>query len=113
MPSGGTIKIQCEAAGFPEPFINWRLNWGHVCDEPRCLASNEKGLGVLTIKNARLSDSGAYSCEALNSKGRLFALPDSIVTVYDSGRNPGNYIVHKLKISNTYFIRFINYRTRL
>jgi hypothetical protein len=84
-----------------------------VCDEPRCLASNEKGLGVLTIKNARLSDSGVYSCEALNSKGRLFALPDSIVTVYDSGRNPGNYIVHKLKISNTYFIRFINYRTRL
>lgn len=89
---GGTIRIECEAAGFPEPYINWRLNWGHVCEEPRCTSESKNGFGVLTIKNAQLSDAGAYSCEALNSKGRLFAIPDAIVRVYDSGRRPGIFI---------------------
>ena len=80
---GGTVRIECEASGFPAPFINWRLNWGHVCEEPRCFSSNENGKGVLTITDARITDSGAYSCEALNSKGRVFAIPDAFVTVYD------------------------------
>ena len=57
------------------------MNWGHVCEAPRCLTTNENGRGVLTIKNAQRSDAGAYSCEALNSKGRVFAVPDAIVTV--------------------------------
>ena len=83
---GGTIRIECEAAGFPSPFINWRLNWGHVCEEPRCFSSNENGKGVLTITDARLTDSGAYSCEALNSKGRVFAIPDAIATVVNNGK---------------------------
>ncbi len=82
---GGTLKIECAADGFPEPFINWRLNWGHVCEEPRCYSTSVKGRGTLTITNARASDAGAYSCEALNSKGRLFAIPDGILSVYDSG----------------------------
>lgn len=76
-----TIRVECEASGFPAPFINWRLNWGHVCEEPRCTITNENGKGVLTINNARLEDAGAYSCEALNSKGRVFAVPDAIVYV--------------------------------
>jgi heparan sulfate proteoglycan 2 (perlecan) len=29
---GQTLKIECRATGFPTPFINWRLNWGHVCE---------------------------------------------------------------------------------
>jgi hypothetical protein len=73
--------MECEASGFPSPYINWRLNWGHICDEPRCFSTNENGKGVLTITDARLSDAGAYSCEALNSKGRVFAIPDAIVNV--------------------------------
>nr|XP_006821841.1 PREDICTED: basement membrane-specific heparan sulfate proteoglycan core protein-like [Saccoglossus kowalevskii] len=39
------------------------------------------GLGVLTIKDVHESDSGAYTCEAMNNKGYLFALPDAIVIV--------------------------------
>jgi hypothetical protein len=80
---GGTIRIECEATGFPAPFINWRLNWGHVCEEPRCFSTTENGKGVLTVTDARYTDAGAYSCEALNSKGRVFAIPDAIVTVVD------------------------------
>ena len=82
---GQTLKIECEATGFPAPFINWRLNWGHVCEEPRCFSTNENGKGVLTITDAQVSDAGAYSCEALNSKGRVFAVPDAIVSVLITG----------------------------
>jgi hypothetical protein len=84
---GGTLHIECEATGFPHPYINWRLNWGHVCEEPRCFSTQDQGKGVLTVTDAELLDSGAYSCEALNSKGRVFAVPDAIVTVTD-GRRP-------------------------
>lgn len=78
---GATFRIECHAAGFPVPFINWRLNWGHVCEEPRCYASNENGRGVLVVTDARSYDAGAYSCEAINSNGREFAIPDTIVEI--------------------------------
>jgi hypothetical protein len=83
---GSTFTIECQAAGFPEPFINWRLNWGHVCEEPRCHSTNENGKGVFTVNEARLSDAGAYSCEAINSEGRVFAVPDAIVYVILGGK---------------------------
>jgi hypothetical protein len=78
---GGTFKIDCIAEGFPIPYINWRLNWGHTCEEPRCYATNDNGHGVFTVTNTQFSDQGAYSCEAINSEGRVFAVPDSIVYV--------------------------------
>lgn len=78
---GGTFRIECHATGFPSPFINWRLNWGHVCDEPRCYATNEQGKGVFTVTDVRYSDAGAYSCEAINNMGRTFAVPDCIVSI--------------------------------
>jgi len=80
---GGSFKIECKAEGFPGPYINWRLNWGHTCeDEPRCYSTNlNNGNGIFTVTDARLSDAGAYSCEAINTMGRIFAIPDTLVTV--------------------------------
>jgi hypothetical protein len=43
--------------------------------------SNNDGSGVLTILKAQLSDSGAYSCEAINNQGREIYPHDAIVTV--------------------------------
>jgi hypothetical protein len=37
--------------------------------------------GVLTILNVNANDAGAYSCEALNNQGFIFAIPDAIVNV--------------------------------
>ena len=92
---GGTIEISCKASGFPEPFINWRLNWGHVCEEPRCFSQTVNGVGKLTITDAVREDAGAYSCEALNSKGRRFAVPDAILTVQQSNEpRPCNCFNH-------------------
>jgi hypothetical protein len=39
------------------------------------------GSSVLIILKARISDSGAYSCEAINNQGREIYPYDAIVTV--------------------------------
>ncbi|XP_074655735.1 basement membrane-specific heparan sulfate proteoglycan core protein-like [Tubulanus polymorphus] len=78
---GDTVTIYCEATGVPTPLIIWRLNWGHIPDPPRVTQTSEGGRGVLTITNAMENDQGAYTCEAMNSKGLIFATPDAIVTV--------------------------------
>lgn len=90
--AGQILILECTARGSPAPYINWRLNWGHVCgdgsDNGRCqmaqaIDPNDPHLvtGTLTIRDVRESDGGAYSCEALNNQGFLFAVPDAIVNV--------------------------------
>lgn len=37
--------------------------------------------GTLTVRNVNAKDGGAYSCEALNNQGFIFAIPDAIVNV--------------------------------
>ena len=87
-----TIVITCVASGFPQPFINWRHNWGHVCTEPRCIIQNyPNGTGTFTINNVQSGDAGAYSCEIINVIGRIFAV-DTIVTIID-----GKYWTSPLK----------------
>ena len=89
---GQTLTIQCTARGSPAPYINWRLNWGNVCgdgsDNGRCqmaqsIDANDPSLvtGTLTVRNVNAGDGGAYSCEALNNQGFIFAIPDAIVNV--------------------------------
>ncbi|GFO45203.1 basement membrane-specific heparan sulfate proteoglycan core protein, partial [Plakobranchus ocellatus] len=77
----GTFSIICEAVGTPTPLIVWRLNWGNIPTGPRVTVTNYQGRGVLTIRNARLEDAGAYTCEALNNKGSIFAVPDALIIV--------------------------------
>ncbi|KAL1246061.1 Basement membrane proteoglycan [Trichinella spiralis] len=84
----GSDEIGCAAPvcvqlpqRVPTPYINWRLNWGPTCGQPRCVQTSDQGFGKLVIKGAREEDQGAYTCEAINSKGRILATPDAIVTV--------------------------------
>ncbi|XP_070560394.1 uncharacterized protein [Ptychodera flava] len=82
VPVGGTVRLECEAEGIPTPIISWRLNWGHIPGPAqRVIATTEDGKGVLTITDAREEDSGAYTCEAMNNKGYVFAIPDGVVVV--------------------------------
>ena len=73
-----TFAINCTAMGIPTPEVIWRLNWGHVPDKCRqtstpTLVGNNRALGVLECPDAQVYDQGAYSCEAINSKGSCFA----------------------------------------
>uniref|UniRef100_A0A1I8AA30 Basement membrane-specific heparan sulfate proteoglycan core protein n=1 Tax=Steinernema glaseri TaxID=37863 RepID=A0A1I8AA30_9BILA len=81
VPVGSNFKLTCRAVAVPEAYINWRLNWGPVCDPPRCLQQSEGGVGTLTVNNAQPMDEGAYSCEAINVRGRVLATPDCIVRI--------------------------------
>lgn len=78
---GGTFKLTCRAVAVPDAYISWRLNWGPVCKPPRCIQSSERGIGVLTVTNVQPADQGAYTCEAINVKGRVLATPDCIVRI--------------------------------
>lgn len=40
-----------------------------------------EGVGVIEIRDAQLSDAGAYTCEAINNQNSVFGNPDIIVTV--------------------------------
>jgi len=81
LAEGETLVIECEAVGVPTPIIVWRLNWGHVGEPPRVSTTTDDGQGKITIRNVRKEDEGAYTCEALNNKGSIFAQPDTILIV--------------------------------
>ncbi|VDP01134.1 unnamed protein product [Soboliphyme baturini] len=78
---GERAVLECRAVGVPTPYINWRLNWGKTCGPPRCTQTSEHGHGILVISNANTFDQGVYTCEALNSKGRLLVTPDAVLKV--------------------------------
>lgn len=76
---GATFQITCIAVGVPTPLISWRLNWGHI--PSNCVSKSENGVGTLTCENVQEFNQGAYSCEALNTKGNVLAVPDTILIV--------------------------------
>ncbi|XP_039497795.1 basement membrane-specific heparan sulfate proteoglycan core protein isoform X32 [Drosophila santomea] len=73
------LELTCVATGTPTPTIVWRLNWGHVPD--KCESKSYGGTGTLRCPDMRTQDSGAYSCEIINTRGTHFVNPDTIVTV--------------------------------
>lgn len=78
---GETVTVVCTAVGNPTPIISWRLNWGNIPPGPRVSVTSENGRGTVTIRDARQSDQGAWSCEAINSKDSVLAVPDTILVV--------------------------------
>lgn len=86
---GETFEITCTAVGVPTPEIVWRLNWGHI--PPKCRTTSDNGYGTLTCPNIQVEDQGAYSCEVINIKGTVFAVPDTILVVNRNAVCPAGY----------------------
>ena len=111
---GETVEIICEAIGVPAPLIVWRLNWGHTAPAPRVTSTTEKlqdtsawgqsgivvSRGKITIRQARVEDEGAYTCEAINSKGTIFAVPDTILYVKRKCKFGIVWLMFKNSVSN-------------
>lgn len=81
MEVNGTFTIICEAMGVPTPLIVWRLNWGNIPAGDRVTVTSVEGRGILTVRNAIFEDAGAYTCEAINNRGSIFAIPDANIIV--------------------------------
>lgn len=63
----------------------------HLCQTNvphRVSIVSEAGQGTLTIRDVKEADQGAYTCEAINTLGMVFGIPDSILTVTRPGRQP-------------------------
>ncbi|XP_051515995.1 basement membrane-specific heparan sulfate proteoglycan core protein isoform X1 [Myxocyprinus asiaticus] len=78
---GDTVTFTCAAIGVPTPIITWRLNWGHIPANSRFTMSSENGRGTLIIRDVKEGDQGAYTCEAINAKGLVFAIPDGVLSL--------------------------------
>jgi hypothetical protein len=89
LEAGSLFEITCTAVGVPTPEIVWRLNWGHI--PPKCQTSSVNGFGTLTCPNIQVEDQGAYSCEVINIKGTVFAVPDTILVVNIDNVCPAGY----------------------
>ncbi|XP_049843588.1 basement membrane-specific heparan sulfate proteoglycan core protein isoform X30 [Schistocerca gregaria] len=76
---GDTMNISCTAIGVPTPEVVWRLNWGHI--PAKCTTRSVNGVGTLICPDIQETDQGAYSCEAINTRGPVFAVPDAILVV--------------------------------
>ncbi|XP_063899078.1 hemolin [Helicoverpa armigera] len=64
---GQDMSIPCQVTGLPEPKVSFTYNAKPLGD--RATYKN----GVLTIKNAKKSDTGYYGCKAENEHGDLYA----------------------------------------
>lgn len=66
---------------------------------------SEAGQGTLTIRDVKEADQGAYTCEAINTLGMVFGIPDSILTVTRPGERPLPPLCHQSQRGNVTIIR--------
>lgn len=97
--TGDIFIITCIAVGIPVPEVVWRLNWGHI--PGKCKTTSVNGVGTLTCPDIQIDDQGAYSCEAINIRGSIFAIPDTILVV-NQGRSvcPEGYFNEEARDAN-------------
>ncbi|XP_055915269.1 peroxidasin [Eupeodes corollae] len=65
---GQSIELECDAEGNPLPAISWKFNGTAISSDNRITLDNENT--ELTIKDAKDSDSGTYTCIAKNENGQ-------------------------------------------
>uniref|UniRef100_A0A8C9S0S4 Neural cell adhesion molecule L1-like protein n=1 Tax=Scleropages formosus TaxID=113540 RepID=A0A8C9S0S4_SCLFO len=74
---GTEVRINCVAAGFPQPSTVWRVNGQSLNDVP---ASNRKVFDdAIVLHNVKPSDSAVYQCEASNRHGTILANANILV----------------------------------
>ncbi|XP_071837121.1 peroxidasin homolog isoform X3 [Apostichopus japonicus] len=64
---GGTVEVHCSATGYPQPDIHWRKNGATLPNDPRYMIMGGMALRVV---RAIQSDTGDYTCLAVNKAGQ-------------------------------------------
>lgn len=75
---GGDVTLQCAAEGVPRPAVTWLKDGRPITSQHGAKVLNEGRL--LQIKDAKVSDTGRYTCIAVNVAGQADSKHD--VSVY-------------------------------
>lgn len=65
---GGNVTLQCAAEGIPRPAVTWLKDGRPISGQHRAKMLNEGRL--LQIRNVKVSDTGRYTCTAVNVAGQ-------------------------------------------
>ncbi|KAK2835266.1 hypothetical protein Q5P01_015750 [Channa striata] len=76
---GGDVTLQCAAEGVPRPAITWLKDGRPITSQHSATVLNEGKL--LEIKDAKVSDTGRYTCIAVNVAGQADSKYDISVHV--------------------------------
>ncbi|KAM4629779.1 hemicentin-1 [Polymixia lowei] len=76
---GGDVTLQCAADGVPRPAVTWLKDGRPITGQHGAKVLNEGRL--LQIKDARVSDTGRYTCIAVNVAGQADSKHDVNVHV--------------------------------
>ncbi|KAK2908097.1 hemicentin-1 isoform X2 [Channa argus] len=76
---GGDVTLQCAAMGVPQPAITWLKDGRPITGQNSAIVLSEGKL--LQIKDAKVSDTGRYTCIAVNVAGQADSKHDVTVHV--------------------------------
>uniref|UniRef100_A0A3B4Z1V9 Hemicentin-1 n=1 Tax=Stegastes partitus TaxID=144197 RepID=A0A3B4Z1V9_9TELE len=76
---GGDVTLQCAAEGVPRPAVTWLKDGRPITGQHGAKVLNEGRL--LQIKDAKVSDTGRYTCIAINVAGQADSKHDVSVHV--------------------------------
>lgn len=81
MTKGGNVTLQCAAEGIPRPAVTWLKDGRPLSGHHRAKILNEGRL--LQIRNVKVSDTGRYTCTAVNVAGQADSRHD--ISVHGMG----------------------------
>ncbi|XP_070569690.1 myosin light chain kinase, smooth muscle-like isoform X2 [Ptychodera flava] len=67
----GVAKFTCTVSGTPKPTVQWEKDGKVLKDEGRFEIYEERGVHILEIFDAEVSDSGQYKATATNAAGKV------------------------------------------
>lgn len=79
LASGQILNLRCVAIGVPPPIITWTWDGGDLPEYVQMTSIN--GVGTLTIRNTSESNSGRYTCYAINKVSTVNVISPSAAVV--------------------------------
>uniref|UniRef100_A0A3Q3K3Y4 Hemicentin 1 n=1 Tax=Monopterus albus TaxID=43700 RepID=A0A3Q3K3Y4_MONAL len=101
---GGDVTLQCAAEGVPRPAVTWLKDGRPITGQHDAKVLNEGRL--LQIKDAKVSDTGRYTCIAVNVAGQADSkhdinvhVPPSIIGQVDLPENVSVIVKNPVSLS--------------